>query len=466
MSNTLPVDYKMVKAHLAASVAFLVLAVFAGLFFSLQFLGRYPFPGIELLSPGRVRMVHTNAIGYGWLINGLIASAYWIVPRLTGYPVLSKKLTRLIFWVYQIIIVASLAGILSGHAQGIEWGETPIFADPVITLGLILLAVNVLPPIFKGSREAPLYVSLWYTIGGLVWIVLVYIMGNYMPQFFVPGAAGAAIAGNFIHDFVGLFVTPFGWAMMYFFVPVILRKPIWSHSLSLMGFWGLAFFYPMQGIHHFMWSPVPMYVQYSAVVATFGIEVVVTTILVNFLMTLRGRGVMLTTNYPIRWFYAGIIFYTLTCMQCAVQVTLTVQKAIHFTDWVIGHSHLVMFGVFSFWIMGLITEIWPRLTGNEWYSQRLHNWAWWLCTLGLSIMFIDLVIAGLVQGFSWWSLAPFMDSVRYSVPFWFVRTFSGLMIIAGILSLVFNMWMTHLGRSRASETSTESAGEAMFERGA
>ena len=445
------VDYLLVKAHFIAACVFLGVALLAGLLFSLQVLGEYPVPGIEFLSAARVRIVHTNAIAYGWLLNGLLAGAYWATPRLTGYAVYNKKLSWFVFVVLQICVLATAGGVLAGYTQAIEWGETPIFIDPVISLGLILIAITFLPPIFKASKDAPLYVTSWYFIGATVWTVLVYIMGNYMPQFFVPGAAGAAITGNFIHDLVGLLVTPFGWGLMYFFVPVILKKPIWSHSMSLMGFWGLAFFYPMQGIHHYTWSPVPMYVQYSAVVATIAIEVVVTTILVNFFLTLRGSGDMLRTNYPIRWFYAGMLFYWTTCFQCAIQVTLTVQQAIHFTDWVVGHSHLVMFGVFSFWLMGIITELWPKLTGKQWYSMKLHGWTFWLSTLGLIIMFIDLTIAGLVQGFSWWGLSPFMDSIRFSVPFWIVRTFSGLIIMAGVFLLFYNMARTAYGSSPAYE---------------
>lgn len=441
------VEYGIVTAHIIAGLSFLVLAITAGLLYSLQFIHSYPLSGVEFFSPGRVRMLHTNVVLYGWILNGLLAGLYWVVPRVSGHQVLSKRLSWFIFGLLQALIVAIAIGILGGHAQGIEFGETPIFVDPFILFGFILIAVNFYSPIIKTSRGGPLYVSLWYFIGALTWIIMVYTMGNYVPQFFVPGAAGAAISGNFIHDLVGLLVTPLGWGLIYFFVPTIIKKPIWSHSLSLMGFWGIAFFYPMQGMHHFMWSPVPMHVQYSAQVATIAVEVVVTSVLANFIMTLRGSGDYLRTSYPIRWFYTGMIFYWIICFQCAVQVTLTAQKIIHFTDWVVGHAHLVMFGVFSFWIMGIITEIWPKLTGREWHSQALNGWAYWLNTIGISIMFIDLVIVGIVQGFLWFSLNPFMESVRLSVPFWFVRTLSGLIIAAGVLTFIWNMWKTAFAHS-------------------
>src|SRR5262249_22863564 len=212
------------------------------------------------------------------------------------------------------------------------------------------------------------------------------------------------IAGMFIHDLVGLFVTPIGWGLMYYFVPIMLEKPIWSHGLSLVGFWGLAFFYPLTGIHHFLYTPIPMFLQYGAVVSTIAVEMVVTTVIINFFGTVWGSPGQAYRNIPVRWFYPGMLFYGLTCLQCAFQVTLTFQALIHFTDWVVGHAHLVMFGVFGFWILGAMTYLFPRLLGRPWWSRGLCEWHYWLSATGMLVMFVDLVFAGIFQGFSWASL--------------------------------------------------------------
>ncbi len=441
-SSELPlVNRQLVKAHLIAGFVFFFVALFAGLFYALQFSRLYPFPGVELLSPGRVRMIHTNGVAYGFLMNCFIAFLYWIVPRITGFRVLDVKLSWLIFWAWQLIVGLAAGGILFGHAQAIEWGETPTFVDPLVLVGAGLLALNIAAPIVK-ARSKPLYVTLWYFSAMLVWLPLTYAMGNFVPQYFVPGAGGAAVTGLFIHDLVGLTVTPLGWGMMYYFVPVLLKKPVWSHTLSLVGFWGLAFFYPLNGVHHFFWSPIPMYAQYGAVMSTIAVEIVVFTVIVNFFMTLKGRGDALRTDLSIRWFYSGMVMYFLTCLQCAFQTTLTVQKVIHFSDWVVGHAHLVMFGVFSSWILGAIVYVWPKVTGRAWWSAKLNHWNWWLSTVGVLVMFIDLMVAGVVQGFLWQNLAPWEQSIIASMPFWHIRTVSGIAIISGQLLQAFNMWMT------------------------
>jgi len=435
------VDERIVLAFLCASLAYVVIAMFAGLLYSLQFLNMYPFVGVEFWSPGRWRFVHTQGVAYGFIANAFLGALHWAVPRLTGHPVLNKRLSWFIFFAWQVIVLATVGGVLAGQAQALEWGETPVWIDPLAQLGLILVAINFLTPILK--TKGPMYVSLWYFIAALVWTPLVYAMGNFLPEYVVGGSAAGAIGGLFIHDLVGLFVTPIGWGLMYYFVPIILKKPIWSHGLSLVGFWGLAFFYPLNGIHHFLYSPIPMFLQYGAIIATIAVELVVTTVIINFFGTIYGRGDALRSNLSIRWFYIGMVFYFTTCLQCAFQTTLTFQRIIHFTDWVVGHAHLVMFGVFGFWIMGFMLYLFPRvLHVNGWYRPRWNHWHFWLTGIGMLIMFFDLTSAGLVQGFLWRALSPWTDSLTASTPFWQIRTISGTAIIVGQLFFVANVVMT------------------------
>lgn len=435
------VDTRMVLWHMVAAMVFLAVALLAGFFYSMQFLQNYFLPKWEIFSPGRWRMVHTNGVAYGFLANAFLSGLHWAVPRLTLRPVYSRKLSAFIFLAWQAVVLATAGGLVLGQAQALEWGETPIWIDPVALVGLILVAVNFLAPIFRA--EGPLYVTLWYFISAFVWTVLVYAMGNFLPQYFVGGTAAGAIGGLFIHDLVGLFVTPLGWGLMYYFVPIILRKPIWSHGLSLVGFWGLAFFYPLTGIHHFLYSPIPMFLQHGAVITTIAIELVVTTVIVNFFVTLANRGDALRTSLPIRWFYTGMVFYFVTCLQCAFQTTMPFQRIIHFTDWVVGHAHLVMMGVFGFWLLGMMVYLFPRLVGAPaWYSAAANSWHYWLTMLGTLVMFLDLLVAGVVQGYLWKELAPWEQSLIASVPFWLVRTVSGTAIIIGQFMFFWNAWMT------------------------
>lgn len=466
------VDERLVRWYFYAALTYLGISMLAGLHMAAQLIHWNAYTGIELLSPGRWRMVHTNAIAYGFLANSFLGMLHWVIPRLTLHTAASRVLSYFIFFAWQLIVLSTAFALVVGPtfqaapwvadwarslhitmslgAQGLEWGETPFWIDPVALLGLALLAVNWLVPISKA--KGPLYVALWYFMAAFVWTFMTYAMGNFLPEYAVAGTSAGAVGGLFIHDLVGLFVTPLGWGMMYYIVPIILKKPIWSHGLSLVGFWGLAFFYPLQGIHHFLYTPIPMFLQYGAIISTIAVEFVVATVVINFIGTIWGSSRMVVTNLPIRWFYTGMIFYFVTCFQCALQVTLTFQKLIHFTDWVVGHAHLVMFGVFSMWIFGFMTYLMPRLFGREWHSRSLCEWHFWLSAVGVFVMFLDLGLAGVFQGYYWASLQPWEVSVNGSQPFWITRIFAGIAMFGGFLCFIYNIWMT-CHRTRGAETS-------------
>jgi len=434
------VEERLVAWYFLAALAYLFISMSGGLLMALHLVQWNPLPSIEYLSPGRWRMVHTNAIAYGFLANSFLGALHWAVPRLTLRPLLNRGLSYFIFVAWQVVVLATAVGILMGQAQGVEWGETPVWIDPLALVGLALVAINFMAPIIK--TKGPMYVTLWYFMAAFVWTFLTYAMGNFVPQYFVSGTSAGAIAGLFIHDLVGLFVTPLAWGLMYYFVPILLKKPIWSHGLSLVGFWGLAFFYPLNGIHHFLYTPIPDFLEYGAIVATIAVEFVVTTVIINFFGTIWGSGRAIVTNLPIRWFYTGMVLYFITCAQCAMQVTHTFQKLIHFTDWVVGHAHLVMFGVFSMWFFGMMTYLFPRLMKQSWYSRALCEWHFWLSISGIVVMFIDLTLAGIFQGYYWASLQPWEASVDGSQPFWITRVFAGLAIFAGQLVFIYNLWKT------------------------
>lgn len=434
------VNEHLVKLYFVAALSYLTLSMLAGLLMAMQLIRHNPLNGIEYFSPGRWRMVHTNAIAYGFLASAFLGCMHWVIPRLTMKPVLSNQLSYFIFAAWNFVVLATAGGILAGHAQGLEWGETPVWIDPLAQAGLLLVAINFGWPILQ--TKGPMYVTLWYFMAMFVWTFLTYAMGNFVPQYFVSGTSAGAVGGLFIHDLVGLFVTPLGWGLMYYFVPIILKKPIWSHGLSLVGFWGLAFFYPLQGIHHFLYTPIPMFLQYGAVISTIAVELVVMTVVINFFGTIWGSGRMVVTNLPIRWFYTGMVLYFVTCFQCALQVTLTFQAVIHFTDWVVGHAHLVMFGVFSLWLYGIMTYLFPRLLQRPWASKSLLEWHYWLSMVGVVAMFLDLSLLGMLQGYWWASLQPWDVSTDGSYPFWAVRVVAGLMMFGGLLCFLTNLYKT------------------------
>ena len=233
LDNKPLINIALVRAHLIVGFAFVIVAMLAGILYALQFNNLYPFPGVEWLSPGRVRMIHTNGVAFGFIVNVFLGALYWVVPRLTKRVVFSDALGWLIFWVYLFIVLWAVVGMLSGHGQAVEWGETPNALSPngswlfpidtLVMVGLILIALQFLTPIFQFGSKQPMYVSLWYFSVAFIWVILTYAMGNYLPEF-VPGAGGATFVGLYIHDLVGLLVTAVGLGHDVLLCPVAAEK--------------------------------------------------------------------------------------------------------------------------------------------------------------------------------------------------------------------------------------------------
>jgi cbb3-type cytochrome c oxidase subunit I len=414
----------------------LLVAATFGIVVSIQLL--FPDMGRDAagLSWGRLRYAHTQGIMFGWLGNAFFAFLYHAVPILTGRPVTSARLGRWLFALWNCAaIVPGWVLVLAGVSQPLEWAEFPLVVDAVIVLGLVLAAVQFLPGFFARGLES-LYVSSWYILGGLVFTLLAYPMGNIVPEF-VPGAAGAAFSGLWIHDAVGLYVTPLALAIIYFVIPAATRQPIFSHFLSMLGFWLLFFLYPLNGTHHYVYSVIPMAAQMSAIAASALLGVTVVIVVTNLFLSLRGAG-FVPRDPGLRFVGTGTLFYLIVSLQGASQAQMAVNQTVHFTDWVVGHSHLAMLGFASFAAAGGLVHAWQRIPSVR-YNARAISGAYWLLTAGVVIMVSDLTMAGLMQGRLWQTDAPWIVSVEATRPYWLVRTLSGVPLAAGFIALLMGL---------------------------
>jgi len=425
------VDYDLIQCHGHAALVTVLISALLGLLVATKFNFPTFLGGHAWETWGRLRYNHTQGIFFGWLGNAFIAFLYFVVPRLTNRPVTSRKLGWVIFWIWNFVVV--LPGwilVCAGFSQPLEWAEFPVIVDVFVILAFLMMLVQFVKPLLS-VPAGDLYVSGWYITGGLVFTTLAYPIGNLVPEF-AAGAKGAAFSGLWIHDAVGLFVTPLALSMAYYVIPSVTQRPIYSHFISMMGFWLLFFIYPLNGTHHYVYSAIPMSAQRGAIIASVYLGLTVILVVTNLLLSLRGSSDTVGGNVPLRFVWFGVVAYLLVSLQGSIQALMPVNRFIHFSDWVIGHSHLAMIGFASFTAAGALAHVWSSLPGVR-YNARAMNWAFWLLAIGLSLMVMDLTAAGLVEGQLWISRAPWIDSVRAMYPFWLTRTLSGIPIIAGFL---------------------------------
>ena len=439
------VDARLVYLHGLAALTTLLLSVAFGLVASLQLL----FPDLTGDAPwltwGRVRYAHTQGIMLGWLGNAFFAFLYHAVPILTGRAVTSPVLGRWLFGLWNLaVMVPGWALVLAGVSQPLEWAEFPLPIDALVVVGLLLACVQFLPPFFARGLEH-LYVSSWYIIGALVFTLLAYPMGNVVPEV-VPGARGAAFSGLWIHDAIGLFVTPLALAIIYFVIPAATRRPIYSHFLSMLGFWLLFFVYPLNGTHHYVFSVIPMEAQVAAIAASTILGVDVVIVVGNLLLSLRGAG-WVPRDLGLRFVAMSTVFYLAVSLQGAAQAQMAINQAVHFTDWVVGHSHLAMLGFATFAAAGGLVHAWQRIPWAP-YNARALDWSYWLLLVGVLLMVVDLTMAGVVEARSWQSGAPWVESVQAARPYWVVRAHAGVLVAVAFVVLLVGLTTGPRGSGR------------------
>ena len=271
------------------------------------------------------------------------------------------------------------------------------------------------------------------------------VLGILLP-YMITGINSAAFHGLYIHYIVGLWLTPAGYVLIYYFLPISVRNPIYAHKLSLVGFWSLALFYPFVGIHHYLYSPIADWAETIAIVTSMLLIIPVWTVLVNFFGTVMGRWDTMHRNLPAKFLIMGAIMYLFGCFQGSTEALRQIQQPTHFTDFVISHSHLTVFGTFVVWAMGGLLYVWPRACGRELWSFKMGNWAFWLITAGISTMGLGLTAGGLNQGFQWMAGTEWVDSILSMRPYWFLRTVAGVSMDIGMTLLVINLMLTALVR--------------------
>jgi cbb3-type cytochrome c oxidase subunit I len=424
-------DYDLIRWHGHAAMITVLISALFGLMVATKFNFPTFMGGHAWETWGRLRYNHTQGIFFGWLGNAFIAFCYYVVPRLTNSPVTSRKLGWVMFWLWNFAVV--LPGwvlVCAGFSQPLEWAEFPLVVDLFVVLAFLLMLVQFVKP-FLRVPAGELYVSGWYIVGGLVFTTFAYPIGNLVPEL-VAGAKGAAFSGLWIHDAVGLFVTPLAVSMAYYIIPAVTRRPIYSHFISMLGFWLLFFIYPLNGTHHYVYSAIPMSAQRGAIIASVYLGFDVILVVTNLLLSLRGSSGKVGADISLRFIWFGVVSYLIVSLQGSMQSIMPVNRFIHFSDWVIGHSHLAMIGFASFSAAGALAHIWSNMPGAR-YNVRAMGWAYWLLAIGLGLMVLDLTAAGLVEGQLWVSRAPWIDSVRAMYPYWLTRTISGIPILAGFL---------------------------------
>lgn len=397
---------------------------------------------------GRVRPAHLNVMIYGWASTAMFSVSLWIIPRLSCTVLHWPRLAGAGILVWTLGVLIGLIGLLSGRSDGLEWLEFDrTTADPFLIAGALLVGASIWRTL-AARQVKHLYVSVWYVAASYPWFLIIFVAGN-LPHY--TGIDSAAINWFYAHNALGLWLTTVNLGLIYYLLPKIIGRPIYSYWLSLVGFWGLALFYSLNGMHHLIGGPMPSWMIATSIVASILMVIPVVAVGINQHMTIVGRFGAMRYSPTLTFLVLAAMSYTAVSLQGIMTALVSVNRVTHFTHWTIAHSHLGVYMFVTMSLFGGMYYILPRLTGREWPSAMLIRAHLLLVVGGMVLYVVALGAGGVLQGLALLDPSvPFQASVLAAKPWLAARSVAAVILTAGHLVFAVHAFML-VRRKRGAE---------------
>ena len=396
---------------------------------------------VEFIHFGRVRPMHVNAVLFGFVTPGLLAAAFYYFPKLLRTELFSHKLGvfSAIFW--NITVAAGLIGIAMGHTQGREYAELAWPVDIMVVISFAMVVFNILMTI-RQRKESILFVAIWYTTAAMVLTSITYCLGNviWKPDTgALTGIPDAILLWFYGHNIFGLLLTPMALGIAYYALPIATRSPLYSHTLSLLGFWSLIIVYTHIGTHHLLQVPVPTWLKTISIVDSVAMVIPVMIVLINLWYTVKGKLGDIHADIGAKFIFTGTIFYFFVNIQGSMMALPHVQRITHFNNWVVGHAHIGVLGFAGVTALGGLYFILPRITGKPLYSRFLADVQYWLVLIGVTGFAVVLTTVGLIQGNAWYNGETLYRTLPEIQPYYILRASLGTFIMIGAYLGLYNV---------------------------
>ncbi|MGB8955669.1 MAG: cbb3-type cytochrome c oxidase subunit I [Tumebacillaceae bacterium] len=452
-STALPANYPKasgsVKIYFYTSMFWLLFSMVLGLLVALKSVNPDFLTGNRILQEylqyGRVRPVHTNSALIGWLTLALLGIVHYGVPVLCKTKLWSEGLSKFVAIAWNVNYFFGAFALLRGKTTAVEYAELPILYDAIIVILVLLIFLNLFMTV-KNRKERVLYVSLWYWLASVLNLAIVYVIGNIPAEWIGAGSAQMGFYYFYLHNIIGLWFTVVGVGTIYYLLPKLTQRPIYSHKLSLIGFWMINAFYAWNGPHHLINGPIPTWLMKAGIIPSLLLLIPVWSVLANVIGTMKGVWYKVSESVPLKFMITGALFYGLACIQGPFQALMGPNAILHFTYWTVGHAHMPLFGGFSLVAFSAIYYILPRLVHRHVYSRALMNWHYWLSVIGFIIFGFAMWTAGIIQGFQWIDGkqlgSAFLQVLESLHIFLISRAVGGSLMFLGQIVFVWNVYRT------------------------
>jgi cytochrome c oxidase cbb3-type subunit I/II len=454
--ETFQYDNRIVRAFAIVTVIWGLVGMSAGLLAALQLI----FPAVNLnfqfITFGRLRPLHTNAVIFAFVGNGMFMGIYYSLQRLCKARMFSDVLSWLNFWGWNAIIVAAALTLPLGFTTSKEYAELEWPIDIAIAVVWVVFTVNLLGTILK-RRERHMYVAIWFYIATALTVALLHIVNSlevpatmWKSYSVYAGVQDALVQWWYGHNAVAFFLTTPYLGLMYYFLPKAANRPVFSYRLSIIHFWALIFIYIWAGPHHLLYTALPDWAQSLGMV--FSVMLVAPSWggMLNGLLTLRGAWDKVRQDPMLKFMVVAVTAYGMATLEGPMLAIKSVNALSHYTDWTIAHVHTGALGWNGFLTFSMLYWLFPRLYNTKLWSTKLANYHFWVALLGMMFYVVPMYVSGVTQGLMWKQFTPdgflqypnFLEIVQSILPMHQLRAVGGTLYISGVVLMAVNLYKT------------------------
>jgi cytochrome c oxidase cbb3-type subunit I/II len=451
-------DNKIVRDFGIATIIWGIIGMTVGLIVAIQLYHPAANMGNQYTTFGRIRPLHTNAVIFAFVGNAIFMGVYYSLQRLLKARMFSDALSRIHFWGWQLIIVSAVITLPLGLTTSHEYAELEWPIDIAITLIWVVFGINMFGTIIK-RRERHLYVAIWFYIATFVTIAVLHIVNSvelpvsaFKSYMVYAGVQDALVQWWYGHNAVAFFLTTPYLGMMYYFLPKMANRPIYSYKLSILHFWALIFLYIWAGPHHLLYTTLPGWAQSLGV--AFSIMLIAPSWggMINGLLTLRGAWDKVRDDVILKFMVVGLTAYGMATFEGPMLSLKQINGFAHFSDWIIAHVHVGALGWNGFLTFAILYWLIPRIYKTELYSKKMASFHFWIGTLGILFYAIPMYWAGFTQGLmlkeftaeGMLKYPAFLETTLRIIPMHVMRSVGGSMYLLGVIVMAYNIFRTML----------------------
>ncbi len=408
------------------------------------------------LGYGRLRMLHTSAVIFAFVLNAFFAGYYYSMQRLLKTRMANDTLSWVHFWGWQAVIVLVVVTFFLGINTSKEYAEHEWPIDILIAVVMIIFAINMFWTI-KIRRVHHIYVAIWFYIATFFAVTALHIFNNielpvslWKSYSAYAGAQDALIQWWYGHNAVAFVLTTPILGLMYYYVPKAANRPVFSYKLSIIHFWSLIFIYIWAGPHHLLYTSLPNWTQVLG--TAFSVMLIAPSWggMLNGLLTLRGVWDKVANDYILKFFVVALTCYGMATFEGPLLATKTLNTIGHYTNWVIAHVHVGAIGWDGMFIFGMVYYLVPKLWDTKLYSKGMANTHFWLATLGIILYVIPIYWAGFAEYQMLSEFTPqgtlanknFLETLTIVKPMYILRAIGGTLYLLGSILMAINIYKT------------------------